>query len=1543
MKIEVRNRIVVALLVFVVFWVLTFALTQARYSQEKSPDNHTGELNYTIANQIEVATTEQFFAAIENGYSNIKIADAVSNPFLVSGSADVESDLILDLNGHQIQRNSREPMLTIKEGVKMIVTDTSKSQKGSFYNPVGSVLKIDGGVLTVMSNKFESGPRDDEYYSNRDKNFENTNGVLQYIGGTITKAKESMSVSTKSGKQYTASDKENVPIVLPYTTEAEQGAPIIDGKKYFVNGNIYFNDYDSFETDVASYNSELIKKDTYLYFTIDDQNASSSTIVASTEGADFHYCYYVRRNGTKYEYAGKTQTDAAKDIKVTIYGYHNVIASAKNEVEPYIEKASNFAAIKMLRGSMYARGGEFSSYFGVPTSSCIYADEGALSVYGGTYTAIEEGVAVKCNYYQPESEFTIVGGSLKSFKGDTIYMSDGEMTITGGTFVKDSSSYKEGNAGSNNNNSAIKLDDGVINLKSAEDTPIHFYLAGRYMAAIECGSEAEIHSDGVNFQFGTTDGKNEIPGGNNIGILSQGGNVNVDNCTFIQPGDYSYGIYSYDDVGNNSVDVVSSIFSMGGERCTGIYANGGKINIGCEKDLYQPERNATVYNSEGKEKIHTVYNNGYEVKDENGQTVKEIAKGISINNYTMFYLDHVANCYGVFVEKKEQTAETQPVTTQINVYAGQFAVGSGYASDGTMYAEDEIPGEARLDGNGNYTAYYGAREITTKEDMQKAETVWSAGVYLNDPNATVSLGRARLIIAGSYAAGVFAENGTVNKLYNEDIDKSYNGTPMAENDLPTTVFFIGTRMLGYQNGGFLNKDATVKEEKWNHLYKRDYDYYQTKNFEAYYDRIDDCNGTDDYGIAAKAGSVSIGRAYINIRSEFSRGIFASAGSSVSEVKLDDLIANIDNKEKVGNEYMVPQSLSTTTMTIRNGHVTIKNADVRTNGVGIVINNGQLKFNGNIKFQATNASAIYMTSTAMVSGGTTAAIDNTWTIGEKAKVSIFCNIREKSSTNLTTPTPWKLKNVHNREEDENQLPIDTTNKTNEYYMLSYNGVNIKGGSFNCEGELFVDFHGVNNENQTTYDPYNIPLSSCAINVEQLQGSDAPDVNMWHAHIESGKPIADYKENDRFYNNKDDITESNGGGGVSVKGGNVSLGKINDKGELDNEFYASGIGSEVLNNTHKGNYNELITIETYGNKRYKDSWGYDYLDNPNYVDKSEKEEEKSYQNWQYAVSETGGPGIKVDSGSITVEHGTCYAAQGNGIVLTGGTATVYNGIFRGRNTEWASWENDSTGSGLGSYYGFMLRGGGNLTIYNGKFEGFNGGAFVVGSSKEKMAIANVYGGTFEDLPERRRERFTTNGFSVGPYSTVVLGKETNLPAKANDDAPKILGIACGIAVENNYSLISGMEAIAKAEALKEVYITIQGGTLVRGTGSDKRTDNKLNAIWKGNTSATLKFGECTLLLQRQNIVFNENGEVISITDGDVFAQNENYVILGEYTPWNSTLLDNTYHVYEFPNLEKVPTHTETGYEVDYTWQAQGHNAFKIVISKEKLDWGPYPSSF
>ncbi len=148
--------------------LMSFALTYGRFREEVSSQNQNygSDIEYVVADQIEVTDMNEFIGAIENGYSNIIISDSAQEEIIVTaGVTDVGTDLILNLNGHKIIRNNRDPVLNVQNGIRLTILDSSKEKTGAFYNPVGSVLQVSGGTLTVSGGVFESGPRKSEYVS----------------------------------------------------------------------------------------------------------------------------------------------------------------------------------------------------------------------------------------------------------------------------------------------------------------------------------------------------------------------------------------------------------------------------------------------------------------------------------------------------------------------------------------------------------------------------------------------------------------------------------------------------------------------------------------------------------------------------------------------------------------------------------------------------------------------------------------------------------------------------------------------------------------------------------------------------------------------------------------------------------------------------------------------------------------------------------------------------------------------------------------------------------------------------------------------------------------------------------------------------------------------------------------------------------------------------------------------------------------------------------------------------------------------------------
>ena len=138
------------------------ALTYGRYTGGKLDEDSPYDdlIDFVGATAFEVSSPDAFINAINNGYSYIKIADDAEEPFVVNSDiADVYTNLVLDVNGHVVVRNSRNPLLDVRRSISVVlVYDSSFEADGGFYNPVGSSLQTSGGTLTVGEGVYESGP-----------------------------------------------------------------------------------------------------------------------------------------------------------------------------------------------------------------------------------------------------------------------------------------------------------------------------------------------------------------------------------------------------------------------------------------------------------------------------------------------------------------------------------------------------------------------------------------------------------------------------------------------------------------------------------------------------------------------------------------------------------------------------------------------------------------------------------------------------------------------------------------------------------------------------------------------------------------------------------------------------------------------------------------------------------------------------------------------------------------------------------------------------------------------------------------------------------------------------------------------------------------------------------------------------------------------------------------------------------------------------------------------------------------------------------------
>ncbi len=1037
---KLHKRLILVFVALFIFSVIGLSATTARYvsAPPSSNDDLSGDLQYTVENQIEISSADQFFTAIANGYSNIKLSDDVQNPLLISGSGmNVWSDLTLDLNGHDIQRNSREPMLTVVPGVKMTVVDSSSQQNGSFYNPVGSVLAIDGGALTVMSGKFESGVRPSEYYS--------AHNATSYTGGVVDTGGSVVEYDVTSGSTTT---KVFAPTLLP--TVMVLGTDDKGNNKYIVNGNVYFDEaYQS--------NSTLIPADTYLYLVME---GASDTMVA-TGSADFHYSYTLYTNVVSGDFTDKPEYYLSepsgtlgadyKALNVTIYGYRNVMSYAKNDtsaisngnntsgnMQDYLgREKSNFAAIKMRLGNLYSRGGDYTSHFGVDTAYCIYAAGGDMIVSGGNFATNKEGVCIQCAFGDGalDGSLTVSDGKFASEKGNTIQVKSGQMTVTGGTFVKDASAdvYSTASTAKGENGASIYVQSGQLDINGeSEVNPISFELYGSGVCGIAMASanasgeseDAVLNINNATFVF------NEANSGNltqedfhdNAGIYNSGGVIHASHLLFEIPDTDSIGIdlpASTQGASADKTTIYSSIFVMNETGARGINLEAGTLHIGAED--------------------------------------------CSKDSACVFYIDQVEDCYGVF---------TQDVSGSIvNLYVNVAQFIMGQTSEVDAYNGDYL---ANAPG-----AYTGASDQVFK----------GAGIHLEISDTDVfQIGRVLIISGGSYTAGVHSVTGNITQEIPQG--KEYRlvlGMGMRAND------YAGNGKNSNDNSAFVDErfgkewfyvtTATDRYVAMDHdqLFTRtaSTDSSNTTGHDLFiaktnlpttrFDTMTQTNAVGSYGIFSSGGTINARNLFIAQSSNYGSAIYSQGGTiNIANLNCDVITlanSNYQSPYATGVNIDGKTAITTDAITVKDGTINIQNSTINTDAIGVKVINGSVNF-GHFALQGSSENYGGVDSLNYLRSTRATAI---WVTNGNF------NVKQNSTFSL-------LSNIANRDNIVNHTAYSANDFTDvDGKVLKPHGIYVNGGSLVSNGSTFNMFFSGLPNNTNMDDFVSFATNSYAINV------------------------------------------------------------------------------------------------------------------------------------------------------------------------------------------------------------------------------------------------------------------------------------------------------------------------------------------------------------------------------------------------------------------------------------------------------------------------------
>lgn len=1103
MKAATKRILCYILLCLFVLTTITASLTFGRYTSEKASDNaYKGDIEYILGDAIIINTIEDFFQAIENGYSNIQLGDELDNPLIISGGmSGVVSDLTIDLNGHEIQRNNREPILDVKDGINLTIIDTSAEKTGSLYNPVGSVLKVSGGTLTAAAGIFESGPRsgkrdnkgnrvDDETDSNYDEYAVLSDDTATWSadsgGGfdTQTDIKEVQLFKrpeSGSGEYVKVEGTASLPISLPIITPKDAKAT---GTNLAVNGNMYFDENST--VDYSVNDTAIITKDTYLYYTFESENMQF-TDTAASGSADYYYQYYVvgDTDGTvNFGYAEdqgeKVEgNENDKRVPVTVYVYNNVKGSAEQ---------SSYAAINMADGNLYARAGYYYSYFGEKYTYCVDATGGYMAVTQGQFNAFGNGVGIQCAYDSEAGAneyLNISRGEFYSEVGDTVRVSGGKLEIGTAAITKDATG------------SAVKVD----------------WFAN--------GSAINVSGGGV-----TVNNSLEIfvEGSGCAGIRSDGaGAVTANkNCTITLTGDQNVGIYSGRPSGGTSQPVtigsqssgeVTANITLNGKYSYGIYSAGGNVNIA-------GGGGTVAFGIESKNSENN-YSRAIYAKDGGNINI-----GTSGKTEATFNLDG-ANVQGINVDGGNVyicTANNAASTATFNL--GQNASIESSNISGILTSSDSGVKSAVVIGS------------TSSTFALKAKGTAMSGIYARGGSISL-LGGVKFTLdsrgsaEGAGIAGIYSEGGAV-KIGAEGTQNS------AQFDL-SGGYLRGISVSGEASSATFNGATTVNMSGG---INNSYGIAASQGTLTFNNSVNiTAQGTSAaaYGIyATGAGSVvDIGgetTILYNGAATYSDGIYNSGGnvaiSSNTTIEFKNTQSNCNGIHSVSGD--IDFGIASQSAANQNVVVTI-NLDSAYNSNGLYIENGTIDIGGltyssEINSQYTNSlsnTAIYAKA-GTVNFATTGTAEGQGVniVSDNLGIVSGANLNfESGNVDITTPNGTAIYVYGGNIEADSGVNVNVISKiVGASWNISglkapdsiYNGVFVNGGSLIASGTFNVNHTGTDNASYsgTDYAFLQQQITSYAVRV---QGTTSTFVT-----INAGK-----------------ITNSIGGG-VYVSGGTVTLG-------------------------------------------------------------------------------------------------------------------------------------------------------------------------------------------------------------------------------------------------------------------------------------------------------------------------------------------------------------------------------------------------------------------
>lgn len=731
-----------------------YASTYGRYSGGTLSDDSTYDdtIEFIGTERYIVRTPEELNDAIENGYSYIQIADDAEQPFVITTDVqDVSTNLVLDLNGTVVVRNSRNPMLNVSQGVSVVlVYDSSEEHAGAFYNPVGSALQVSGGTMTIGSGNYESGPRTNEYAD-------------ATAAGTLSPQTDDIVLFSRGGVTSPATvDRVNGTTFSPVTiAENTSYVPVTTGNYYYQS-----------EAD-SGYS--FLTEDTFLIYTLEEGTIADAadseeniaegdllvddrklTVPCNVASCDFYYYY-----------ATGDKAEDGTDIYAVVYGYWDVKELA--EQGSSLESAGlqwPYAAIRMTAGEGFVRGGNFVNQFDVANTYGILTEENSKDGATGSLVVSETGRAGTTNFTARgeavcigcwEGDVAISGGNFSSELGNTIVMSGGELNITAGNFNKNAAAGAVGEGA--DNGAAISMQGGDLTIAGTQtDTKsVQFTVTGSYVNGIEAAG-GTINAQNASFLF------NGTSAGNNTGVASEGGQVKLTRCTFTMPGSNNRGV----NASGGSTSISGGELNVGNidtnESNFGIEAAGGTVVCNNATIKVYGGSSAGIHTSGTSPLLNITGTFNCTVTQETGATLSSAAIMATSGRVTFETDSGTITSNGVGIVVRGGTLAQNSGALTVNTQRGTgiyIANGNFTQAAGTLSVVSNIAHQSENAGNPDYNAITGYRwaDFITDDGENSTPTEITNGIY---------------VTGGSLTA-----NGTLNVTHTGKGNASYSGTDYA--------------------------------------------------------------------------------------------------------------------------------------------------------------------------------------------------------------------------------------------------------------------------------------------------------------------------------------------------------------------------------------------------------------------------------------------------------------------------------------------------------------------------------------------------------------------------------------------------------------------------------------------------------------------------------------------------------------------------------------------------------------------------------------------